>query len=110
MLIGTNNPRTGSRDSLGNYADPKRGAYVCPAGKLLTPIRYGDLKKVDYGNPKACRDCLLRARCTKDIRSVSRLENEGLWGAFAAACDLAVCHGQFCRPRSDGPDVRPALC
>ena len=35
-----------------------------------------DLKKIDYGNPKACRDCPLRARCTNDVRSVSRIENE----------------------------------
>jgi Transposase DDE domain len=59
--------------------DAERDAYVCPAGKLLTPIRHGrlrDLQKIDYGNPKACRDCPLRARCTNDIRSVSRLENE----------------------------------
>ena len=42
--------------------------------QTLTPIRNGrlrDLKKTDYGNPKACRDCPLRARCTNDIRSVS---------------------------------------
>jgi transposase len=54
-------------------------AYVCPAGKLLTPIRHGrlrDLAKVDYGNRRACRDCPIRARCTNDVRSVSRLENE----------------------------------
>ena len=59
--------------------DAERDAYVRPAGKLLTPIRHGrlrDLKKIDYGNPKACRDCPLRARCTNDIRSVSRLKNE----------------------------------
>ena len=59
--------------------DAERDAYVCPAGKLLTPIRHGrlrDLKKIDYGNPKACRDCPLRPRCTNDVRSVSRLENE----------------------------------
>ena len=46
---------------------------------MLTPIRHGrlrDLKKIDYGNRKACRGCPLRARCTNDIRSVSRLENE----------------------------------
>ena len=39
-------------------------AYVCPAGKLLTPIRRGrmrDLERTDYGNPKACRACPLRA-------------------------------------------------
>ena len=59
--------------------DAGRDAYICPAGQMLTPIRNGrlrDLKKTDYGNPKACRDCPLRARCTNDIRSVSRLENE----------------------------------
>jgi transposase len=40
--------------------DAERDAYVCPAGQLLTPVRHGrlrDLKKIDYGNPKACRDC-----------------------------------------------------
>jgi Transposase and inactivated derivatives len=49
-------------------------AYVCPAGKLLTPIRRGrmrDLERTDYGNPKACRACPLRARCTNDARSFS---------------------------------------
>jgi hypothetical protein len=59
--------------------DAERDAYVCPAGNLLTPIRHGrlrDLKKIDYGNPKACRACRLRARCTNDARSVFRLENE----------------------------------
>src|SRR6202011_2770305 len=47
--------------------------------QMLTPIHQDqlrDLKKIDYGNPKACRDCPLRARCTNDVRSVSRLENE----------------------------------
>jgi hypothetical protein len=59
--------------------DAGRDAYVCPAGQLLTPIRHGwlrDLAKIDYGAPKACRVCPLRARCTNDVRSVSRLENE----------------------------------
>src|SRR5271163_643174 len=42
-----------------------RDAYVCPAGKVLTPIRHGRLRglaKVDYGNRGACRDCPIRAR------------------------------------------------
>ena len=59
--------------------DAGRDAYICPAGQTLKPFRHGrlrDLKKIDYGNPKACRDCLLRARCTNDVRSVSRIENE----------------------------------
>src|SRR5271157_4879965 len=59
--------------------DAGRDAYICPAGQTLKPFRHGrlrDLKKIDYGNPKACRDCPLRARCTNDVRSVSRIENE----------------------------------
>jgi IS5 family transposase len=59
--------------------DAARNAYICPAGQELTPIREGklrELKKVDYGNAKACRTCALRPRCTKDVRAVSRLENE----------------------------------
>jgi DDE family transposase len=59
--------------------DAERDAYVCPAGQVLTPIRHGhlrDMKKIDYANPKACRDCPLHARCTNDVRSVSRLEYE----------------------------------
>ena len=61
-------------------------AYVCPAGKLLTPIRHGrlrDLERVDYGNPKACRACPLRAQCTTDARSVFRLENEDVLDRMA---------------------------
>jgi hypothetical protein len=57
----------------------ERDAYICPAGQVLKPIREGrlhDLKKIDYGNLTACRSCSLRARCTKNVRSVSRLENE----------------------------------
>jgi hypothetical protein len=60
------------------FYDAERDAYVWPAGKLLTPIRHGrlrDLKKIDYGNPKACPDC--RPRCTNDARWFSRLGNEG---------------------------------
>jgi hypothetical protein len=53
---------------------------------MLTPIRHGrlrDLKKIDYGNPNACRDCPLRPRCTNDVRSVSRLENESVLDRMA---------------------------
>ena len=66
--------------------DAELDAYVCPAGKLLTPIRHGrlrDLERTDYGNPKACRDCPLRARCTNDARSVFRLENEDVLDRMA---------------------------
>ena len=66
--------------------DAERDAYVCPAGKVLTPIRHGrlrDLAKVDYGNRGACRDCPIRARCTNHVRSVSRLENEAVLDRMA---------------------------
>src|SRR5208337_1924241 len=69
----------GSRPDAIRAAPAARNAYVCPAGQELTPIREGklrELKKVDYGNAKACRACPLRPRCTKDVRAVSRLENE----------------------------------
>ncbi len=52
----------------------------------MTPIRHGrlrDLERIDYGNPKACRECPLRARCTNDVRSVSRLENEAVLDRMA---------------------------
>ena len=78
-------PQRGSSAREGLYRkdefryDAERDAYVCPAGKVLTPIRHGrlrDLERIDYANPKACRDCPLRSRCTNDVRSVSRFENE----------------------------------
>jgi hypothetical protein len=34
------------------------------------------MRKVDYANASACRDCSLRERCTNNYRAVSRLENE----------------------------------
>jgi transposase len=67
--------------------DAARDAYICPAGQTLTPIRQGrlrDLKKIDYGNRRACRDCALRARCTNTYRAVSRLENEDALDRMAA--------------------------
>jgi transposase len=66
--------------------DPASDAYVCPAGQLLRPIRHGRLRgltKIDYGNPKACRACPLRPRCTNGVRSVSRLENEAVLDRMA---------------------------
>jgi Transposase DDE domain len=59
--------------------DVEWDAYICPTAQVLTLIREGrlrELKKVDYGNATACRACALRARCTKVVRAVSRLENE----------------------------------
>ena len=46
----------------------------------LYPTNCGrQLKKINYANRKACRDCPLRARCTDNqFRTVSRLENEAV--------------------------------
>jgi Transposase DDE domain len=62
--------------------DPEQDTYVCPGGHELQPYRHGklhEMKKIDYANPKACRDCPLRPRCTEAAyRAVSRLEHEAL--------------------------------
>jgi transposase len=66
--------------------DAGRDAYVCPAGKLLTPIRHGwlrDLKKIDYGNRKACRGCPLRAVHERHSLCFPRLENEAVLDRMA---------------------------
>jgi hypothetical protein len=52
-------------------------------GADADPPRLRDLAKVDYGNRGACRDCPKRARCTNDVRSVSRLENEAVLDRMA---------------------------
>ena len=52
------------------------GRDVCRGGTLLTPIRHGRLRDLEKRARRACRDCPIRARCTNDVRSVSRLENE----------------------------------
>ncbi len=67
--------------------DPDRNVYVCPAGETLSPHHVGksrDLKKIDYSNPAACPTCPLRARCTTNVRRVSRLENEAVLDQMAA--------------------------
>jgi hypothetical protein len=42
------------------------------------------LQKIDYSNPAACRACPLRARCTTNVRRVSRVENEAALDRMAA--------------------------
>jgi hypothetical protein len=52
--------------------DAAQDAYVCPGRHELKPIRQGRLRairKVDYANARACRDCPLRPRCTITARS-----------------------------------------
>ena len=57
-------------------------SVLCPAGHRLeayTSSVIRGLKKVNYVNKEACRDCPLRARCTKGrFRTVSRFENEAV--------------------------------
>ena len=55
---------------------------LCPGGQRLRPYSSSvlrGLKKINYINKQACRDCPLRSRCTNhSFRSVSRLENEAV--------------------------------
>src|SRR4051794_40383450 len=57
--------------------DAETDSFTCPAGQRLTPYSSSalhQLKKINYANRKACRDCPLRARCTDNqFRTVSRL-------------------------------------
>src|SRR3954451_17545962 len=61
---------------------PKRTVSPVPPGQRLTPYSSSalrQLKKINYANRKACRDCPLRDRCTDNqFRTVSRLENEAV--------------------------------
>src|SRR6201993_2264959 len=62
--------------------EPSTDSFLCPAGQRLgvyaSSLRRG-LKKINYANLIACRDCRLRAKCTKNsFRTVSRLENEAV--------------------------------
>jgi hypothetical protein len=44
--------------------DTMSDAYTCPAGQTLKRVREGrlrELKKIEYGNPRACRVCLMRS-------------------------------------------------
>jgi len=68
------------------HYDPDRDVFTCPAGQTLAPHHYGksrDLQKIDYSNPAACPACPLRARCTTNVRRVSRLENEAVLDRMA---------------------------
>jgi transposase/IS5 family transposase len=62
--------------------NPETDSFTCPAGQRLTPYASSalrQLKKINYANRKACRDCPLRTRCTgSQFRVVSRLENEAV--------------------------------
>src|SRR4029077_8999593 len=57
-------------------------SFLCPAGQHLHPYSSSllrGLKKINYRNSQACRDCAIRSQCTgNQFRSVSRLENEAV--------------------------------
>jgi hypothetical protein len=66
--------------------DPDRSLFTCPGGQTLAPHHVGksrDLQKFDDSNPAACPACPLRARCTTNVRRVSRLENEAVLDRMA---------------------------
>ena len=62
--------------------DPARESFLCPAGQQLHPYSSSlirGLKKINYRNSQACRDCPIRSQCTgNQFRSVSRFENEAV--------------------------------
>ena len=62
--------------------DPASDSFLCPAGQRLYPYSSSlmrGLKKINYRNSQACRDCAIRSQCTgHQFRSVSRLENEAV--------------------------------
>ena len=62
--------------------DPESDTILCPGGHRLQPYPSSflrGLKKINYANKQACRDCPLRSRCTNNgFRSVSRMENEAV--------------------------------
>lgn len=68
--------------------DAETDSMICPAGQRLPPYTSSlmrGLKKINYANRAACRDCPLRSRCTgNQFRSVSRLENEAVLDRMAA--------------------------
>ena len=62
--------------------DPETDTFICPGGQRLSSYSSSvlrGLKKINYVNKQACRDCPLRSRCTNNsFRSVSRMENEAV--------------------------------
>jgi transposase len=62
--------------------DPTSDSFLCPAGQRLHPYSFSlmrGLKKINYCNRQACRDCTIRTQCTgNQFRYVSRLENEAV--------------------------------
>ena len=74
-LVGTEGKGIFTRSSF-KY-DEIKDLYICPAGKIL---KYGfdsvekGLKHKGYYNPIACKDCLIRSRCTKSKQGPRRIK------------------------------------
>jgi transposase len=62
--------------------DAANDSFLCPAGQQLQAYSSSllrGLKKINYVNKLACRDCAVRLLCTGNtFRTVSRLENEAV--------------------------------
>src|SRR5271170_7890010 len=62
--------------------DAANDSFLCPAGQQLQAYSSSllrGLKKINYVNKLACRDCAVRSFCTGNtFRTVSRLENEAV--------------------------------
>jgi transposase len=62
--------------------DPDSDSFLCPAGQRLEAYSSSllrGLKRINYANRRACRECPLRSQCTAySYRSVSRFENEAV--------------------------------
>jgi hypothetical protein len=55
--------------------DPTSDSFLCPAGQRLYPYSSSlmrGLKKINYRNSHACRDCPIRSQCTGDQLPRSR--------------------------------------
>lgn len=58
--------------------DKEKNVYICPAGQVLNCTRRKPIdektKQIKYRNPKACRDCIYKDKCTKSKvgRTISR--------------------------------------
>lgn len=81
-------PQRGSSVKVGLFRkdefhyDPDSDTLLCPAGQRLPPYSSSllrGIKKINYANKQACRECPIRSRCTRNrFRAVSRLENEAV--------------------------------
>ena len=50
--------------------DPTSDSFLCPAGQHLHPYSFSlmrGLKKINYCNRQACRDCTIRLQCKQAI-------------------------------------------